>query len=67
MKSKDVRLLDELERTLRQGGLRLVYQPKVDAADGRLVRVEALVRWTHSDLGAIPPDPLHPAWPSSMA
>ncbi len=55
MKTKDVRLLDELERTLRQGGLRLVYQPKVDALDGSLVRVEALVRWAHSELGAIPP------------
>lgn len=55
MKHKDVRLLDELERTLRQGGLRLVYQPKVDAVDGSLVRVEALVRWAHSELGAIPP------------
>jgi len=55
VKTKDVRLLDELERTLRQGGLRLVYQPKVDALDGSLVRVEALVRWAHSELGAIPP------------
>ena len=55
MKIKDVRLLDELERTLRQGGLRLVYQPKVDAVDGSLIRVEALVRWAHSELGAIPP------------
>ncbi len=55
MKIKDVRLLDELERTLRQGGLRLVYQPKVEAVDGSLVRVEALVRWAHSELGAIPP------------
>lgn len=55
MKSKDVRLLDELERTLKHGGLRLVYQPKVDAADGQLIRVEALVRWAHKELGAIPP------------
>ena len=55
MKNKDGRLLDELERTLRQGGLRLVYQPKVDAVDGGLVRVEALVRWTHAELGVISP------------
>jgi EAL domain-containing protein (putative c-di-GMP-specific phosphodiesterase class I) len=53
--SKDVRLLDELERAFRQGGLRLAYQPKVDALDGRLVRVEALMRWTHGELGAVPP------------
>jgi EAL domain-containing protein (putative c-di-GMP-specific phosphodiesterase class I) len=53
--SKDVRLLDELERAFRQGGLHLAYQPKVDAADGTLVRVEALMRWTHAELGAVPP------------
>lgn len=55
MKSKDGRLLDELERALRTGGLRLAYQPKVDASDGTLVRVEALMRWTHGEQGAIPP------------
>nr|WP_280740563.1 EAL domain-containing protein [Sphingomonas kaistensis] len=48
-------MLDELERALRQGGLRLAYQPKVDALDGSLVRVEALMRWTHPELGAVPP------------
>lgn len=55
MKGKDGRLLDELERALRTGGLRLAYQPKVDAKDGALVRVEALMRWTHSEMGVIPP------------
>lgn len=55
MKTKDVRLLDELERALSQGGLRLAYQPKVDAQTGSLVRVEALVRWTHGEHGAVPP------------
>lgn len=55
MSHKDVRLLDELERAFRKGGLRLVYQPKVDAAEGSLVRVEALMRWSHPDLGHVPP------------
>lgn len=55
MNKDDVRLLDELERSLRQGELRLAYQPKVDALDGSLVRVEALMRWTHAELGAVPP------------
>lgn len=50
-----MRLLDDLERALRQGEIRLVYQPKVDAHDGTLVRVEALMRWTHPQLGAVPP------------
>lgn len=55
MNADDVRLLDELERALAQGGLRLAYQPKVDTQTGALVRVEALMRWTHSDLGAVSP------------
>jgi EAL domain-containing protein (putative c-di-GMP-specific phosphodiesterase class I) len=53
--SQDVRLLDDLERAFRQGGLHLAYQPKVDAADGALVRVEALMRWTHEEFGAVSP------------
>lgn len=55
MNAKDRRLLDELEQALGQGKLRLAYQPKVAAGSGQLVRVEALVRWTHPELGAVPP------------
>lgn len=50
----------ELERDLRQaverGELRLVYQPQADCATGRIVGVEALVRWQHPTRGLVPPD-----------
>jgi predicted signal transduction protein with EAL and GGDEF domain len=37
------------------GLLELHYQPQVDA-EGRIVGVEALARWTHPTFGRIPPD-----------
>jgi len=50
----------ELERDLRQaverGELRLVYQPQADCTTGRVVGVEALVRWQHPTRGLVPPD-----------
>ena len=51
----DIRLLDGFERALINGRLRMVYQPKVSLTDGRLRRVEALVRWDDPELGAISP------------
>ena len=40
--------------------LGVAFQPKVACVDGRLVGYEALVRWSHPSLGAIPPDAFIP-------
>lgn len=44
-----------LPGALERGELHLDYQPIVDARDGRLTGVEALLRWTHPGRGAVSP------------
>lgn len=44
-----------LRQAIRQGGLHLHYQPQIDLADGRLYGIEVLARWTHAELGEVPP------------
>lgn len=45
----------ELRQAIESGQLRLYYQPKVDARDGRIVGAEALVRWYHPERGTVAP------------
>ena len=56
----DIGLLDGFERALINGRLRMVYQPKVSLVNGRLRRVEALVRWDDPQFGAISPSKFVP-------
>ena len=51
-----VRLLGELRRAIDTGALNMVYQPKFDLRTGRVVGVEALLRWPHPQLGMLRPD-----------
>ncbi|HTW37912.1 MAG TPA: EAL domain-containing protein [Steroidobacteraceae bacterium] len=48
-------LAADLRRAIEQGDLTLVYQPKVFVATRTVSSFEALVRWTHPELGAIAP------------
>ncbi len=48
-------LESDLRRAIGDGELRLHFQPKVDAATGRIVGAEALVRWQHWERGLLPP------------
>ena len=45
----------ELETAIGAGALQVHYQPVVAASGGAMVGVEALLRWTHPDRGAIAP------------
>jgi diguanylate cyclase (GGDEF)-like protein len=50
-----VALTDELRSAISAGQLFLVYQPQVMAKDGRIIGVEALVRWRHPRRGILMP------------
>ena len=54
-KNADERLLRALSRALEEQQLHMVYQPNVRLRDGKLVRVEALVRWEDAEFGPVEP------------
>jgi EAL domain-containing protein (putative c-di-GMP-specific phosphodiesterase class I) len=49
-------LATEMKAALTRGEFALEYQPLVSLADGRVRRVEALLRWRHPRLGVLHPD-----------
>ncbi len=53
--AKALRLSADLQHALENGELYLQYQPKVDTLSGRLLGMEALVRWMHPERGMISP------------
>jgi len=53
-------LTGELRRAIEEERLYLEYQPKLDLTTGRICGAEALARWDHPTLGAIPPEEFIP-------
>ena len=50
-----LQLVSELRRALANEEFSLRYQPSMDLRSGRIVAVEALLRWEHPERGELPP------------
>jgi len=53
-------LLGDLHGAVENDEFVLVYQPQVDAASGKVVAIEALMRWRHPSHGTLSPDQFIP-------
>lgn len=53
-------LENDLRRAMMNDELMLYYQPQIELASGRVVGMEALLRWPHKEFGMIPPDQFIP-------
>jgi len=53
--SRRAGMTQRLRAAIEADSLRLAYQPQVDLLDGRVLRVEALLRWHDEELGSVSP------------
>ncbi len=53
--AQNLHMENDLHRALERKQLLLHYQPQISLSDGRVVGMEALLRWQHPDLGMIAP------------
>lgn len=57
---KRVAMETDLRHAIDYGGFQAYYQPKMNALTGKVIGMEALIRWNHKTLGWIHPDEFIP-------
>lgn len=57
---KQLKIENELHRAIGSNEFVLHYQPKVELHSGKIVGLEALIRWNHPAMGMIPPNDFIP-------
>lgn len=55
-----LQILKALPEAVSQNKLQLHFQPKLDCQHGTVIGAEALVRWSHEELGVVRPDEFIP-------
>ena len=60
MAIESMRLENNLRHALERDEFHLLFQPIVDMSSGRIVAVEALLRWNNRELGGVPPEKFIP-------
>lgn len=54
--TRRLKIETDLRDAIESRELQVYYQPKMSALDGRVLGMEALVRWNHPELGWLPPE-----------
>lgn len=54
------RLIADMKKALQDEGFTFFLQPKYNSVTGKIVSMEALARWKHSEFGSVPPSEFVP-------
>ncbi|NOU99614.1 putative bifunctional diguanylate cyclase/phosphodiesterase [Paenibacillus planticolens] len=58
--ARSMEMETELRKAILENQLILYYQPRLELSTGKIICLEALVRWNHPNLGMIPPNEFIP-------
>jgi diguanylate cyclase (GGDEF)-like protein len=64
--SQRLQIENDLRKGIERDEFELHYQPQYDLKSGKLVALEALIRWNHPENGRIPPDRFIPIAEETM-